>query len=518
MCQNNPTVFASNPFRVVFVVRRASSRVCCLRCFLTISQAQHSHQSDYCLTAEELSQLFCNMEEDYVMEDVDDSVDSESDGVNSDTNRDEGADGVFNIPEAFTMRFPSGASIANLDTSSYVTIKYSEIPEYLHSTPFYAGLDDEEDSFQLCTCHYKPKTDVLCLYDLAHLFSTMKFWGVEDIPFSAFSYCRDNRHTYWIPEFITLLGEETAWLVNAALVHGTIAAAMATTRRDVVRFWMLNNDPDMDETGKACHLAAASGDLEKLMELHANEYPWDVRTVLVAARSQSLTCLQYALENGCPCDTACWAAVKIRDLTLLKVLREHFVPWDEEVTDMAVSNADLDCLRYLFENGCPYNPDIVLQMSKCLTTDKGVQPCLQYLIEEQGMFMDENVFSECLAFADFASVQFLVDYGCSCHFVAPTDLLTMTLPEQDEDMLQCLKYVAEHGFELNAALREYVRTCEIPLCHEYMFSGEAQGGRGMIYRHARYRINQAQQYLNDPNYVDENSINACDALSRSNYR
>ena len=62
---------------------------------------------------------------------------------------------------------------------------------------------------------------------------------------------------------------------------------------------------------------------EALSEIRAN------KSCTAAARGGHLECLKYLHENGCP--------------------------WDEETCGRAAAFGHLECLKYLYENGCPWD-------------------------------------------------------------------------------------------------------------------------------------------------------------------
>ena len=56
----------------------------------------------------------------------------------------------------------------------------------------------------------------------------------------------------------------------------------------------------LSDTRLLCAAAAASGQLEGLKALRAENFPWDWRTCAGAAEHGHLGMLKWARENGCP--------------------------------------------------------------------------------------------------------------------------------------------------------------------------------------------------------------------------
>ena len=72
------------------------------------------------------------------------------------------------------------------------------------------------------------------------------------------------------------------------------------------------------------------------------------------ALNGNLDLLKFLHENGCPWDefTCSEAAIKGR-LECLQYLHENGCPWNERTCSRAAQNGNLECLRYAHENGCP---------------------------------------------------------------------------------------------------------------------------------------------------------------------
>jgi len=63
-------------------------------------------------------------------------------------------------------------------------------------------------------------------------------------------------------------------------------------------------------------------------------------------------------------------------LNCLRYLHENGAPWNEISMIRASSYGHLECLKYLHENGCPWNEDCRLQ-----AITNGHFECLKYLNE-----------------------------------------------------------------------------------------------------------------------------------------
>ncbi|XP_050438601.1 ankyrin repeat and SOCS box protein 12-like isoform X4 [Adelges cooleyi] len=61
----------------------------------------------------------------------------------------------------------------------------------------------------------------------------------------------------------------------------------------------------------------------------------------------------------CEVEEICAAASSNGHLECLKYLHENGCPWNETTTLNAVSYGHLECLRYAIQNGCPYDTEKV---------------------------------------------------------------------------------------------------------------------------------------------------------------
>ena len=75
-----------------------------------------------------------------------------------------------------------------------------------------------------------------------------------------------------------------------------------------------------------------------------------------AAKNGHLEVLKWLRENGCPWDDwTCLYAAEYGHLEVLKWVRENGCPWDEDTCALAAWNGHLEVLKWARENGCPWN-------------------------------------------------------------------------------------------------------------------------------------------------------------------
>ncbi len=132
---------------------------------------------------------------------------------------------------------------------------------------------------------------------------------------------------------------------------------------------------------------AFKGDLESIKYLRSpdlgEQCPWNYNTTAKAALGGNLECLRYLRENGCPWDsyTTAWAA-KGGHLLMLKYAHEKGCEWDSDTTAWAASKGHLECLEYARfpserpgDDGVPCDWD---WRTPALAAKNGHLECLKY--------------------------------------------------------------------------------------------------------------------------------------------
>ena len=104
---------------------------------------------------------------------------------------------------------------------------------------------------------------------------------------------------------------------------------------------------------RLCEAAAKSGQLEELILLVENGWPWDEHTCSRAAWGGYLEVLQYLHAIGCPWDKwTCSEAAQGGHLEVLQWARANGCPWDEDTVICARRNRHLELLNWAIANGC----------------------------------------------------------------------------------------------------------------------------------------------------------------------
>jgi len=89
--------------------------------------------------------------------------------------------------------------------------------------------------------------------------------------------------------------------------------------------------------------------------------PWDCITMEIAAKSGSIDCLKYLYENGCPVNIdICNYAAEGGHLDCLRYLHLIDMPLTEQTCLFAAYNGHKDCLEYMMKNGCTWS-DLIFE-------------------------------------------------------------------------------------------------------------------------------------------------------------
>jgi len=457
-----------------------------------------------------------------------------------------------------------------------ISIKYCDIPPYLHAGDFYRSLDSDDPECIIeipADCFEMDEDNASTLDQLRKLLQIKAFWLLDRIPLGVLNFCIMNNVEIWrstVHELSMVGANVLPALVAAFPRHGGIPfrTIVESGRWELIVHavsWMYKTNT------KACAIAAKLGDLRLLQYLHEEGFNWDVETCENASRNGHLECLRYAREEGCPCSSnvfdvaalsghlnciryaheaglpwstsLCETAARLGHLDCLKYAHEHGCPWDDQTTAFAsrVGHCDcllyalqhncpvtsqacdqasecgqlaclqllhhynvpwttdtaccatvfdtIDCQQYLCENGCPWDERTPEESVDCghithlqyamergcpysddliskAAIDMFTFDCLQYLVEQQGLCMNEDLFMKVLLAGNFASLEYLVDQGCPYLSAQFNDEMANITEgpqyswryslEDFHEFLLCIQFAVERGWVPNQAFVDHV--------------------------------------------------------------
>jgi|688.fasta_scaffold41578_2 hypothetical protein len=146
------------------------------------------------------------------------------------------------------------------------------------------------------------------------------------------------------------------------------------------------------------------------------------KTCKDAAFKGHLECLKYLHENGCPWDeNVCSNAAYNGHLECLKYLHENECPWDENICSNAAYNGHLECLKYLHENGCPWD-----ERTCSNAVMNGNLECLKYAVINECSWDKEKCLKLAIERNQEQSINFIQNFNTIKDQVADNLLISST--------------------------------------------------------------------------------------------
>jgi hypothetical protein len=342
-----------------------------------------------------------------------------------------------------------------ISASTMVAVTKSEVPKYLHNSALYQSIgDDEDDAFEVPDGHMKSDDGLNCDLDVHYLLTTMRYWGVDDIPQSLIDYLllRDVKD---VESLLGEFGNEMPYveafvkLKQAKCVEKEFLIAVSVGAVSVIHYLCerekrLRGD-DLIMTLKLrrydtyCTMAAQHGRFECLKFLLQKGFPWSTHTCAAAAESGNLSILRYLYEQGCGWEVdTCIAAATKGSLPCLQYAHEQGCLWNYLTCYYAAQNNHLHCLKYAVEQGCELRASVAT-----IAAMKGNMQCLQYL-HEQGCPWETMITCQLARAGRLESLRYVHEHGApwhkhACDFAAAAG------------QLECLQYAREHGAEWGEA-------------------------------------------------------------------
>lgn len=153
-------------------------------------------------------------------------------------------------------------------------VRPSQVPEYLHTSGFFQGLNvADDDEFFIPINHMKLSTNVDTLVDMTECLNTIRFWGTDILP-QALIDCA-ARHPF--AELMAVLEPYSADLPFVTTVCSIVS--------------------ESTDANIHVEMAMGSGNLDVVHYFHKQGEPFSVRAIALAAGKGALDCLQYATSS-----------------------------------------------------------------------------------------------------------------------------------------------------------------------------------------------------------------------------
>ena len=340
--------------------------------------------------------------------------------------------------------------------SAMISLTKAQVPSYLFESEFYKNLSaDDEDAFDIPQEFFKPDVSIKNAGDLAHLFHTMKFWGLSKLPreiilllvFKPNSFPADEYELICnvILEFDSEFGLYTLYqnLSKCSWDHQRLGLAILSGKVDllehIIQYHMLGGHWDF----VMIKSAAENGHLHILKRiLDSSKVPIknpfrEVSVTAVASRGHT-DCLRFLFEKGCKKQQdTCRAAAENGHLDCLKLAREYGCVWNKTVRNVAASNGHLNCLKYTLEQGCPVDADVA-----CEAAQGGQLECLQYALD-QGVKITKRICESAITGGNVECLKLLRARN------APTWPANSATNAAFSGRLACLQYLLDAGCKVN---------------------------------------------------------------------
>ncbi len=271
-----------------------------------------------------------------------------------------------------------------------VSLTKAQVPKYLVGSEFYNSLSaDDEEEFSIPQKFLKPNVNVNSGAELAHLFHTMKFWGMMKLPDNIIELILFKSRA--IPDYEArpirdVLVEfdaefklpqlfDTLPMCSSAKQRCDSAAQCG--REDVLEYVLRVHGQVNAVTIKAIaehgflqFLQRASGEFVSELGVPSRKYPQPLLPVAVIL-------IAY---------TCCWRMVARRKNLLAALpprrsrasMGVHGCAWNTAVADLAANNGHLDFLKYAIEHSSAEQ----IADTACAAAEGGQVECLQCVLDQ----------------------------------------------------------------------------------------------------------------------------------------
>eukprot|EP01032_Pedospumella_encystans_P009525 gene9525-11203_t len=339
-----------------------------------------------------------------------------------------------------------------------VSLTKALVPHYLVGSEFYNSLSaDDDEEFSIPRKFLKPNVNVSSGAELAHLFHTMKFWGMMRLPDEVIellifkSKVIPDREAGPIREVLREFDAEFKLfhlfetLPICSSKKQRLNSAAECGREEVLDYVIRADHQINDVIIKA---AAEHGFFHMLQSVNRSFLPrrsWmnpldKVSMTTVAGRGHS-ECLLYLLQNRYKKDrNTCRAAAENGHLACLKIAREHHCAWNPAIADVAARNGHLDCLMYVLEHSGLEKAG----ETACAAAEGGQVECLQYILD-QGVAPTRRMCYSACEHNSLDCLKLLRAHG------APWDVVCARKSAECGSVL-CLQFLIDEGCKLDSSV------------------------------------------------------------------
>lgn len=204
---------------------------------------------------------------------------------------------------------------------------------------------------------------------------------------------------------------------------------------------------------EVCLEAVKHNNFDILKYLRYKGCPWDVKECFFAAgKHENPEMLDYIYENRGECSVFLAEECAKKGCTYaLQFLRNTNFgwKWEKSISSSAANGGNLDCLRYLIENGCEYDEDDIIFYA---ASGSGNIECIKYLLGK-GCKMDKDTCAIAAKRGNLSCLRYLRENGCEWNEK------TFRFAG-DSGKIEVLRYVHESGCKIPSDLSSSNPECK----------------------------------------------------------
>jgi hypothetical protein len=327
-----------------------------------------------------------------------------------------------------------------------VFIVAASVPLHLQCGILYSSLDPEGDGFEIPKgIADKFDMNLQKVSDLHHLLSTLRFWGVDEVPLELIHFVCSCEEQQLLDKEIHEFEKELDYLPHVTKLRNATdktskgMVAVMSNRLEVLQYCLQHGVFELG-TPSLVHVAIRNGCSVSVAFLTQHFHlPWTISMSVSAAEAGQLVMLQLAHEQKGPWDeTVLYAASAVAgSLSCVEYLHAHGCPWDTSCSDTCddlAAAGHFDCLRFAHERGgVPLSAETATYAAL-----RAHMPMLQYL-RSRGCDWDKKTLVYAIGSGCLEVVQYCYTNGC------PRDPLSLVTAAAHAGFKACIAYLLTQG-------------------------------------------------------------------------
>jgi len=291
---------------------------------------------------------------------------------------------------------------------SFISIRRSHVPKYLHNSELYLSLSGEDDDeISVPADCMKMKAHVSNEAELENLLLTMRYWILHDFPRKAIKYILNPPSDGIISVLLKPVNFEAMTLLEKykstfPMVHNLVSRLNSSPsyyvcnlcaefgRLDFLKYFVQLMRP---VTVYTLQIAANNGHADCLSICYRLLRRKGVRVVLSklnwsgVIQNNHVSCLPFLVKHKVPISTLLDVSIKTGSFQCLRYLYKqlHVDCWVPSTVTAAVQAGHYALVRQLLEHGCPWDESALLA---AVRADK--PRILEYLLQHSAVSISEE--------------------------------------------------------------------------------------------------------------------------------